>query len=290
MLARPMTDQRVATRLLPSPMTTPTVAAMPASASRRKAVAEIVLRARPSAADVAEDEVRAHYVRLGRATVLIDGRRVDLGHHALLWLLPAQDLIWVDRSPDFRQATVAWRRPAVLAAIALGADSILAQPSASVSCRELATASTSAIEALLDDLAGQDDAQVFEAGLHYALFRLWHAWCGGREAPISEVHAAVVTVARLLRHTTAALDASALGRSVGLSADHLGRLFADQLGVSLVDYRNRQCLDRLLASLEAGERSLERAAREAGFGSYAQFHRVFTRAMGMSPRAHVAGL
>ncbi|MBA3687158.1 MAG: helix-turn-helix domain-containing protein, partial [Planctomycetes bacterium] len=242
-------------------------------------------------AHAGDDAVRAHLARNGRATLLIDGQRVDLESHALVWVLPAQDAGWIARSPDFQVSTVVWPRALIDAAVAAGADALLAQPSASVLARMLSGETTRALAPLLGDLALQDDGQVVADGLRYALSRLWHAW---RQAPVDlpvrAVHPAVANAARLLRHSVDALDASALGASVGLSADHLGRSFSEQLGVSLVDYRNGQCLDRLLASLHAGERNLELAARAAGFGSYAQFHRVFRRALGTSPRAFVARL
>jgi hypothetical protein len=63
-------------------------------------------------------------------------------------------------------------------------------------------------------------------------------------------------------------------------------LFKQQTGVALVDFRNRQRVEKFLAIYRTGQRTtMLDAALEAGFGSYPQFHRVFKRVMGCSPRA-----
>jgi AraC-like DNA-binding protein len=61
-------------------------------------------------------------------------------------------------------------------------------------------------------------------------------------------------------------------------------LFKQQTGVALVDFRNRQRVERFLQIYGTGQRlTMLDAALEAGFGSYPQFHRVFKRVIGCSP-------
>ncbi len=82
------------------------------------------------------------------------------------------------------------------------------------------------------------------------------------------------------------LTGEKLATDLGISLSRLARLFRDELGVSLVDYRNRLRLERFTALIERGAPNLLGAALEAGFGSYAQFHRVFHAARGKSPREY----
>jgi AraC-like DNA-binding protein len=58
------------------------------------------------------------------------------------------------------------------------------------------------------------------------------------------------------------------------------------MGVSLVDYRNRLRIDRFFECIQrtGGNGNLLDAALEAGFGSYAQFHRVYRKFLGTTPR------
>jgi AraC-like DNA-binding protein len=75
-----------------------------------------------------------------------------------------------------------------------------------------------------------------------------------------------------------------------ISVSRLVRLFKAELGVSLVEYRNRLRIHRFQVLVDAGEHNLVKVARASGFGSYAQFHRVFRAIHGTAPsdylRAH----
>lgn len=79
-----------------------------------------------------------------------------------------------------------------------------------------------------------------------------------------------------------------LARELGISSSRLARLFKTELGISMVDYRNQLRMERLLQNVERRSGSLLQAALDAGFGSYAQFHRVFRAMRGESPRDYFA--
>ncbi len=82
------------------------------------------------------------------------------------------------------------------------------------------------------------------------------------------------------------LTGKILARRNCMSLSRLARVFKLEMGVSLVEYRNRLRLERFFGLMEAGERrDMLNAALDAGFGSYAQFHRVFRSTHGQSPRA-----
>ncbi len=80
-----------------------------------------------------------------------------------------------------------------------------------------------------------------------------------------------------------ALTAEELGWRVGLSASRMARIFKAEMGISLVEYRNRLRLRRFSELLDPSGDNLLDAAFEAGFGSYAQFHRVFVALRGTTP-------
>ena len=67
----------------------------------------------------------------------------------------------------------------------------------------------------------------------------------------------------------------------------LGRVFKSAMGISLVHYRNRLRLKRFSELLDGGHRNISKAAQEAGFGSYAQFHRVFRSVRQVAPREYL---
>lgn len=97
--------------------------------------------------------------------------------------------------------------------------------------------------------------------------------------------AAVEWVLAELRHDPG-VKGEVLARRLGISAGHLARSFKQQTGVSLVAYRNRLRLDRFFDNVGSGANLLE-SALDAGFGSYAQFHRIYRQVFGSSPREHL---
>lgn len=83
------------------------------------------------------------------------------------------------------------------------------------------------------------------------------------------------------------LSGKQLSEMLGLSVSRLARLFKRELGISIVGYRNELRFQRFHALLTTkGERppTLGRAARLAGFGSYAHFHRLCRARWHTAPR------
>jgi AraC-like DNA-binding protein len=101
---------------------------------------------------------------------------------------------------------------------------------------------------------------------------------------LTDVHPAVEKAAHILRTQPETGSMQQLAKVCGASASWLSRLFRQQVGVSLVGYRNQSRIERFFELYGEGRgRNLTQAAQEAGFGSYAQFHRVFKEALGYSP-------
>jgi AraC-like DNA-binding protein len=75
-----------------------------------------------------------------------------------------------------------------------------------------------------------------------------------------------------------------LARMCGASSSWLSRLFRQQMGVSLVDFRNRHRIERFFELYrQKPQQNIMDLASVAGFGSYAQFHRVFRKTLGFRP-------
>lgn len=96
----------------------------------------------------------------------------------------------------------------------------------------------------------------------------------------------------LIRRALRALDdelpitGERMARELGVSPGYLARSFKREMAISLVDYRNRLRLARFFEAMQqrAGAATILDVALEAGFGSYAQFHRVYRKFHGGLPR------
>lgn len=224
----------------------------------------------------------------GRASYLLDGARYELTAGSLLWLFPAQDHLLVERSPDFAMWVVLASHAAVRRWCADGAPAVLRRRDpGSGFCRWLEPAQRRRLDELLAELArhATPDAEPrFAPGLRFAMLCAWEAFAAApSRTPERPVHPAVLrAVQRLIADPT--LAAPELARAAGLSRARLSRRFVADLGVTLTDYRTSLRLERFLALRdERPELTLLALALEAGFGSYAQFHRVHRRVLGRSP-------
>jgi AraC-like DNA-binding protein len=110
-----------------------------------------------------------------------------------------------------------------------------------------------------------------------------------RPAPRETERGAVVRQVQRALNQNPLVSGEYLARELSISAGYLARVFKSEVGVSLVEYRNRLRIERFLRLVERGGGNLYEAALEAGFGSYAQFHRVFRRHVGTTPREYVTG-
>ena len=112
---------------------------------------------------------------------------------------------------------------------------------------------------------------------------------GQSSPPTSEESASrrlvTATVAMLAKDP--AMGGKQIAAKLELSLSRLARVFKAEMGMSLVEYRNRLRLDRFEVLLDRGRTNLLEAALAAGFGSYAQFHRVFRALRHMTPREYL---
>lgn len=109
----------------------------------------------------------------------------------------------------------------------------------------------------------------------------------GLVGPLSSgTHPVVLGTLRLLARDPS-LGGKEIASDLGLSLSRLARVFKAEMGMSLVEYRNRLRLERFDVLLDAGGDNLLEAALASGFGSYSQFHRVFRALRGMTPKEYL---
>ncbi len=107
-----------------------------------------------------------------------------------------------------------------------------------------------------------------------------------KDAVDGPAHPVVVGTLRLLAQDPS-LGGKELSDRLHLSPSRLARLFKAEMGLSLVDYRNRLRLERFDVLVKTGSDNLLEAALAAGFGSYAQFNRVFCAERGVPPTKYL---
>lgn len=235
-------------------------------------------------------ELEFNLVTHGTGLYLLANRKYAIRRGDLLWLFPAQEHVLIEQSPDF-QMWIGVFKPRLVSRVARDAPARTlreADPAGHFN-RRLASAGLRRLEALCEELeACRAQTGLFNAGLAYVLLTTWDEFVTAADVATGvDVHPAVEKAARLIRDATTRLPVEVLAQQAGLSSSRLSRLFKQQTGVTLLDFRNRQRLERFLELYGTGQRqNMLDAALEAGFGSYPQFHRVFKQVMGCSPAAY----
>ena len=231
-------------------------------------------------------ELELNLITRGRGTYLVGSQRYQIRRGDLLWLFPAQEHLLLEQSADFEMWIGVFKRRVVRKTATESHSKFLVQITpAGDFCRRLTERDVGRIEDVLTELAeAGEHIALLNAGLSYSLLYAWHCFERASGVPVRDVHPAVERAARLLRDNPESLSLDELAHQAGLSPTRLSRLFKQQTGSALVDFRNRQRIERFLHIYGTGQRyTMLDGALEAGFGSYAQFHRVFTRMMGCSP-------
>ncbi|HEX3626718.1 MAG TPA: AraC family transcriptional regulator [Verrucomicrobiae bacterium] len=234
-------------------------------------------------------ELEFNLVTQGGGLYLLENRKYDIRPGDLLWLFSAQEHLLIEQTLDFEMWIGVFKPQAVRQSATDANAAILRQSNpAGEFCRRLSQRDRTRLEELFAEIvASQSDAGLFNAGLNYALLAAWRHFQRAADVPVHDVHPAVERAARLIRNEDSGLNLDELARRSGLSAHRLSRLFKRQTGVTLVDFRNRQRIENFLQLYGAGQRcTMLDAALESGFGSYAQFHRVFKEVTGRSPREY----
>lgn len=261
-------------------------------------------------------ELELNLVVNGTITYVMNGRRFTFSPRTLLWLFPQQEHQLVARSDDTRFYVVAFKPSLIRRSCHAAAyedlkhkpknnDDILStvlDPKAfDLISRIMDSLMQGAMDAdVLNREAGFGPASNFQfehhdpdalnAGLHYLLLLCWDLQIKGNTTRNAvALHPAVNRALKLLSEDNLEEDLGRLAKACGVSKSYLSRMFHRQIGVALNEYRNTLRLARFFEEYRQPEKkTIAGAVYAAGFGSYAQFYKVFTQAYGQGPRECLA--
>jgi methylphosphotriester-DNA--protein-cysteine methyltransferase len=217
-------------------------------------------------------EPELNLVTRGQAVMGVGDTVVCMSRGDVLFLHPGQDHVLLSASEDLGLFVVALRPE-------LAAHACRPLASASSSGCRLSDAALLSLEDQLHGLSTVADRNPVEQSLT-ALF----------EQVATQLGIQHVLTRRALQEVGANPEAasSELARQLGVHPSALSRRFHDDLSLTFVEYRARLRTMRFIHQVDGGK-SLTAAALEAGFGSYAQCHRVISRALGCSPQRYFTG-
>jgi AraC-like DNA-binding protein len=234
------------------------------------------------------DELECHLVARGRGAFLVGEQRIDAEVGTLLFVPPGNDHTLLEASRDFFRWMGLFRARLVRRVLpASDARRFFAAGAHdSLFCKVPRHAARTLAHTFAEAKAQHgEQASLYNAGIAYVLARAWKAFHAADRVPVSStLHPAVAEAVRRLQGAGPELSRAELARRCAISEWHLSKLFSQQVGATLLEFRNRCRLDRFFELYGDGSRvKMVDAALDAGFGSYPQFHRVFRAQVGCAP-------
>lgn len=235
-------------------------------------------------------ELELHLVLEGSGTYLIGDERLTVEAGMLAWVPPKMDHILLEAFTRIRRWMMLVRPEVVHHVLGKSGHDLLARQRTRSLCRMLPKAVARGLGTVLSEVCDQPfgSPSLHNAGIEFALARAWVLFSRATVTPdAAEVHPAITRAVRILRDGGSTLTMDQLARKCGLSPSRLSKIFAAEMGISVTEFRNRQRIERFLDFYGTGNRlSISDAALEAGFGSYAQFYRIFRDMLGYTPAEH----
>jgi AraC-like DNA-binding protein len=240
------------------------------------------------------DEFEVNVALLGHARVRIGRALVDLSPGTQLWLAPGQQHALESVSPDFSMWVLSFRPAVVLSAQKRTDVEVLASRTRYGVC-QLQSSRLRELSALCSEQVTVAHPRQSNPLVDRFLTLALRAWQERRDLPerdpapaIRDPHPAVAQAVSLLRRASADLTLQEISTACRLSATRLSRLFNEQVGLSVVQFRNHIRVQSFISMYGRGERwNMLDVALRAGFGSYPQFYRAFRQVTGYAPGEHL---
>ncbi|PKL12305.1 MAG: hypothetical protein CVV52_10610 [Spirochaetae bacterium HGW-Spirochaetae-8] len=229
------------------------------------------------------DDLELNLVFSGMVTYVVDSVAYQLTKGSCLWLFPEQEHRLVDAGGELLLVVCVFKRDMVAQVASSSWGHPLAGQQAPLTfCRRLSPTNLAILRDLTEDLVMlQENQELFEAGLRWLMLSAWKRFIDAEVIAGADCHWTVAQTMDIFREQPLKSLDDICAR-LRVSRSHLSRLFHQQTGLTLPAYRNRVRLEAFF-HLYQQHSNLLGCALEAGFGSYAQFYRVFKEHTGMAP-------
>ena len=232
------------------------------------------------------EDLELNIIESGEVVYLIDSKQYTLTAGSCLWLFPDQEHQIIQKSPELSMLVLVFRAASLQRMVTTGTTAPLVdRQHEQVMCRKLTTSGVKEVLRTARRLIEHDGFLEYrEAGITWLLFSVWELFLEAEIIPGKDCHWAVEQALKLIE-ADLSLQIPEVCARLNVSRGYLSSLFHQEFGMTIPQYRNQRRVEDFLMLYEP-QRTILDCALEAGFGSYAQFYRVFSRILGTSPQDH----
>lgn len=264
-------------------------------------------------------ELEMNIIIRGCAEYILANQRYKLAPGNIVWLFPGQEHQLSKTDQNFEMYVIVFKEKLIKNILLLKEKyNVLSEQNPSGSfCRRISLSSIKKLERVCESLcefntkkkvmspayyyAGQafgfknnseylhSDPVILNAGLFYLMTVGWHLFITeGAEEKKEVLNPSVEKAIGLLNTLPEkGFGLTSLAMECGISSSRLSRLFNEQIGLSIVDYKNKLKLQQFIDCIKNNpEYSISEACYMVGFGSYSQFYKTFRQSFGISPKAY----
>lgn len=263
-------------------------------------------------------ELEMNIVIKGSAEYILSNQRYRLTPGNIVWLFPGQEHQLVKTDANFEMYVIVFKEELFKNILLLKEKyNVLSEQNPIGSfCRKISLASIEKLKKICESLcelntkeiispayyyAGQafgfkknskylhSDPVLLNAGLSYLMTIGWHLFITeGAEEHKEVLNPSVEKALNLLKDFPEKdFSLNSLATECGISTSRLSRLFNEQIGLSIVDYKNKLKLEQFIDCIKDNPHySISEACYVVGFGSYSQFYKTFKQSFGISPKAY----
>ncbi len=235
------------------------------------------------------NELELNLVISGTAQYFIDGSPYTIQSGSLLWLFSDQTHLITQASLDFSMWII-FIKPSCLGELCTEAPfrDLLTPDPHRILCTQLNPKNAAYLSQSAERLLNRSPVSLHNATLRSTVLSAYHSFLhSDDDLPSGTTHPAVARATKLIQASNYDLPIDEISKSAGISKSQLSRLFKEQTGMTLVEYRHKFFLERFMYIYGSGKSwTILEASLEAGFGSYAQFYRVFLKQYGCGPHQY----
>jgi len=233
------------------------------------------------------EELEFNLITSGSAYYVIGAKRQLLTAGTLIWLFPGQEHLLVDYRDNFSMWVVVFTESVRdLLATRPERNAMLVPDPGKICIRRLAFEDFERIDELAHVVNGADgDPERFNMGISFLAAEGWHAFLHGEALQGgTDLSPVVIGALRIITHKKGCITLPEVAARLNATPGWVSRSFHRELGITFTGYCQRVKI-MLFRSLRKASpsSSLTTLAYRAGFGSYAQFHRVYRQSYGVSP-------